>query len=57
MGKDLNGLSFNDLQLLEQQLHEGMLLVKKKKVQMISALTSLFFTAILVLVIVTVERP
>lgn len=32
LGKELDGLSFNELQLLEDQLSEGVLSVKDKKV-------------------------
>lgn len=32
MGKDLNSLSLKDLQLLEQELQEGLSFVKEKKV-------------------------
>lgn len=33
LGKDLTGLGFKELQNLEQQLNEGLLLVKEKKVR------------------------
>lgn len=42
MGKDLNSLSLKDLQLLEQELQEGLSFVKEKKVWKISAFICFF---------------